>query len=76
LGNLPKFYEYLASGLSKPQALRQAKIDFLQTSDEVMSSPYFWSGFVDWGAGNAVLLQQATNKKCTLTIFPIQHPGF
>ncbi len=40
------FYRNLAKGLPKDEALRQAKLDFLATSDNIKSDPFFWAGFV------------------------------
>ena len=38
------FYTHLKAGKGKATALRQAKLDFLETHDNV--HPHFWSGFV------------------------------
>ncbi len=46
---MPDFYKYLAEGMTKPHALRQAKLDFINSSDELTVSPYFWAGFEYWG---------------------------
>ena len=41
------FYEYLENGLSKSEALRRAKIHYLETtSDPHLRTPYYWAGFV------------------------------
>ena len=40
------FYRHLAAGLSKPAALRQAKLDYLATADPLAQHPYFWAGLV------------------------------
>ena len=44
-----KFYKYLHTGFSKPEALRKAKLDYLKSNDKLMSTPYFWAGFEYWG---------------------------
>ncbi len=45
-----RFYENLLDGQSKDEALRKAKIDFLQTSeDPLLSHPFFWAGFIPIG---------------------------
>lgn len=41
-----EFYKNLASGMSKNQALRQAKITFIKNSASELSAPYYWSGMV------------------------------
>ncbi|MFK7951050.1 MAG: CHAT domain-containing protein [Saprospiraceae bacterium] len=40
------FYDNLQKGLSKDDALHQAKINYLQFANEVTADPYYWSGFV------------------------------
>ncbi|GHB25639.1 hypothetical protein GCM10008106_03020 [Mongoliitalea lutea] len=41
------FYENLLNGMSKSESLRQAKIRYLQiTEDEFFKHPYFWAGLV------------------------------
>lgn len=41
-----KFYERLAQGKSKDIALRDAKLSLIQSSDPVLSNPYYWAGLV------------------------------
>lgn len=43
---ITRFYELLADGLPKHEALRQAKLDHLATADEELSMPYYWAGLV------------------------------
>lgn len=44
------FYEKLQKGMSKDQALRSARIDYLRnTRDPLLSHPFFWAGFVQIG---------------------------
>ncbi len=43
---MQSFYSHLKNGLSKPEALRQAKLDYLAKADENTSNPYYWAGFV------------------------------
>lgn len=40
------YYEYLKKGKSKSDALRKAKLKFLENADPLKSHPYFWSGYV------------------------------
>ncbi|MFW5700333.1 MAG: CHAT domain-containing protein [Cyclobacteriaceae bacterium] len=51
---MEKFNGYLRSGLDKDAALRQAKLDYLETADQLTSHPYFWSAFVLMGNEEAV----------------------
>ena len=39
-----KFYEYLSKGMDKSEALRSAKLDFLEVSDGELNHPYYWAG--------------------------------
>ncbi len=46
------FYENLSKGKSKPEALREAKLKYLETTDdELLRQPYYWAAFVV--SGNA-----------------------
>jgi CHAT domain-containing protein len=48
------FYKYLKKGKSKQEAMRLAKIDYLDASDDLTSNPYFWSGFVVLGDSSPI----------------------
>ncbi len=43
------FYENLKEGMTKPQAIQEAKIEYLQTSPQALKHPYYWAGFVYYG---------------------------
>lgn len=50
------FYENLSEGLSKKEALRQAKLTYLNVNDDaLLRHPYYWSGIVI--TGNTMPLQ-------------------
>lgn len=51
---MPRFYEGLKEGTLKSDALRKAKLAYLDHSDPMMSSPYFWAGFVLIGDDSAL----------------------
>jgi CHAT domain-containing protein len=51
---MTSFYKYLKRGKSKQEAMRLAKIDYLETADDLTSNPYFWSGFVVLGDGSPI----------------------
>jgi len=40
------FYQYLRQGKSKSAALRQAKLDYIESSARMVAHPAFWSAFV------------------------------
>lgn len=46
---MKNFYKYIKEGLSKDEALRRSKLDFLSSSNSIYSSPHFWSGFINIG---------------------------
>jgi CHAT domain-containing protein len=51
---MTSFYKYLKRGKSKQEAMRLAKIDYLESADDLTSNPYFWSGFVVLGDGSPI----------------------
>ena len=56
------FYRYLKKGKSKSEALRRAKLDYLdKTSDTELKHPYYWSGFVINGQINPIKIKNALN---------------
>ncbi|HHS95169.1 MAG TPA: CHAT domain-containing protein, partial [Phaeodactylibacter sp.] len=40
------FYEYLQAGNPKSEALRQAKLSYLSSTDDLHASPGYWAGFI------------------------------
>jgi CHAT domain-containing protein len=51
---MTSFYRYLKKGKSKQEAMRLAKIDYLEQADDLTSNPYFWSGFVVLGDSHPI----------------------
>ena len=43
------FYKNLSRGMSKPEALRQAKLTYLEQSDQISGHPAFWASFISIG---------------------------
>ena len=43
------FYGYLKDGMSKDEALRQAKLDLIGQGDPLRSHPYYWAAYVTIG---------------------------
>ncbi len=64
------FYKKLSGGSRVSQALREAKLDFLEMADPLEAHPYFWAGFLSMGKNNPV---QGLN---TLNILAYSLPGF
>jgi CHAT domain-containing protein/tetratricopeptide (TPR) repeat protein len=62
---LKQFYEQLSKGLEKDEALRLAKLDFIQSASRVEQQPTYWAGLVLWGNTEAIELPKASfSKKC------------
>jgi CHAT domain-containing protein/Tfp pilus assembly protein PilF len=49
------FYGYLSQGLSKNEALRQAKLTFLKDADEQTAHPFYWGSFAVVGNIDPIL---------------------
>lgn len=73
---MKSFYKYLKDGYSKDESLRKAKLDYLKTTDNLGSSPYYWSGFVN--IGNKEPLDLGNNKLnfLWLLLLLIPVPGY
>lgn len=59
------YYRYLASGMDKAEAMRQAKLFFLQ-DDELFSHPYYWSSFVYQGDRLPIPIKAAGAARSTI----------
>ncbi|MEO1055114.1 MAG: CHAT domain-containing protein, partial [Bacteroidota bacterium] len=55
------FYKNLADGLTKDEALRQAKLEFLETTEELRTHPFFWGSFVLLGDASEIDLNDGPN---------------
>lgn len=52
---LEKFYVHLRQGYSKSEALRQAKLDYIEEVPPELRSPYYWAGLVIIGDDSPVV---------------------
>ncbi|RMF03148.1 MAG: CHAT domain-containing protein [Bacteroidetes bacterium] len=52
------FYAFLAKGLSKDQALRQAQLCFMEEHDKWLAHPFYWSAYVQKGSTAVLPLRQ------------------
>jgi CHAT domain-containing protein len=69
------FYKHLKDGETKDEALKNAKLDYLEnTKDELLKHPYYWSGFVV--TGNTDALVKSANHWMYLLILPFIAIGF
>jgi CHAT domain-containing protein/Flp pilus assembly protein TadD len=58
---MASFYDYLAEGLPKDKALRQAKLDYLNNNVGLTAHPAFWSPFIQLGNNSSIELTRPTN---------------
>lgn len=65
---MKRFYDYLAEGESKIEALRLAKLDYLSKSDPWLSHPRYWAAYVSVGEPGAL---EEKNNKCLFFIIPL-----
>lgn len=47
---MQNFYQNLNKGLDKENALRQAKLEYLDNTNSIGSNPFYWAGFVMMGS--------------------------
>lgn len=55
------FYDYLANGLPKDEALKMAKLEYLSTVEGRGAAPQYWAGLVLIGDTSPIHLQSAIN---------------
>ena len=58
---MKKIYQNLAYGLSKDEALRKAKLDFIADESATMRHPYYWAGFVIQGDSSPIIYSTDDN---------------
>jgi CHAT domain-containing protein len=46
---MKKFYERLFNAEKKPEALRNARLDYLDEADQLFAHPFYWAGFIAIG---------------------------
>ena len=51
---MPIFYKKLAKGMEKSKALREAKMEYLETADLAFKHPFYWASFVALGDQQAL----------------------
>lgn len=50
------FYQGLSNGYSKDRALREAKLKYLENTNELFAHPFYWAGFVVQGNSKPITL--------------------
>ena len=51
---MESFYMNIKKGATSPEALREAKLNYLKTSDLLTANPHYWAGFVFIGQSEKV----------------------
>lgn len=68
---MKSFYNYLAEGLPKDEALRLAKLDFFEQEDERLFHPFFWASFIQLGTTQPVLLARKQTSSWSYLLAPL-----
>jgi CHAT domain-containing protein len=55
---MKSFYSYLSKGKPKDEALRFAKLDYINKSGDKKSNPYYWAGYINFGNHKPLLLKK------------------
>lgn len=55
---MEQFYVYLKQGMTKDEALRMAKLDYIDHNSSLTASPYFWSSFINIGDNAPIAFRQ------------------
>jgi len=58
---MQKFYSLLEQGTPKDEALRKAKLDYLQKANGIAGHPAYWSAFIQIGSTAPITFQNKTN---------------
>lgn len=69
-GLMPIFYNNLIQGEPIDNALKQAKLDYLEQADRLRSHPYFWSSYVMIGS-NQPIVSLSEQKRLSYTILTL-----
>jgi len=64
-------YQHLKRGVSKSEALRLSKLDYLKNSDKLRSHPYYWAAMIHIGNDNPISFSSNTQIIKILTILAI-----
>ncbi len=50
------FYDFVAKGYPLDEALRNAKLSYIASADNLKAHPYYWAGYVQIGSNNPIQL--------------------
>ena len=53
------FYKKLKEGLPKDEALRQAKLTYLEQAKGLAAHPFFWAAFVQIGNNSPIIIHSS-----------------
>jgi CHAT domain-containing protein len=57
---IKRFYFHLSKGLSKDEAMRRAKLEYIRTNPAIYSNPYYWAAYEVLG-DNSRIIQKNLN---------------
>lgn len=66
---IDKFYQYLADGLPKNEALYQAKLEVLLQGNALYAHPYYWAGLTLMGDDSRIQINQKLTEKYVIFFF-------
>ncbi len=55
---MESFYHYLKSGMTRDAALRNAKLDYLKSADDMHKDPFYWAPFIVVGDRSPVKIEK------------------
>ena len=55
---MQSLYENLANGMTKDEALRQAKLSYLESAQDIAAHPAFWSPFIQIGNSSSITIKR------------------
>ena len=65
---MEQFYKALSEGACKDEALRQAKLYYLDEYKQYVAHPYLWAAFITVGDYNPIVVEPISDKKYYLAV--------
>jgi CHAT domain-containing protein len=56
------FYKNLNRNLNIDKSLQNAKIEYIRSSDQRLSHPYYWAGFIESGKTTPIIKSKTSNR--------------
>jgi len=69
---MENFHNFLSQGLSVGESIRQAKLQYIEASDDSrFANPYYWAAFVPLGDSKPVVIKKSNYLLYLLLIVPV-----